>query len=73
MMPKVARLAAMAHERHLHIDIEVDGGINLETAASAVQAGANILVIGTAIFDHPQGMKFAMEEIRTAMESIITE
>ena len=32
------------------IDIEVDGGINLDTFQDAVKAGANILVAGTAIF-----------------------
>jgi ribulose-phosphate 3-epimerase len=33
-----------------NIDIEVDGGINPDTAASVVKAGANILVLGSAIF-----------------------
>ncbi len=33
-----------------NIDIEVDGGINLETAAAVVEAGANVLVIGKALF-----------------------
>lgn len=35
------------------IDIEVDGGINLETYKEAVNAGANILVAGTAVFKAP--------------------
>lgn len=45
------------HHSHA-IDIEVDGGINLETAPLAVQAGANILVAGSAIFyaDDPQAV-----------------
>ncbi|MCA9396953.1 MAG: ribulose-phosphate 3-epimerase [Candidatus Omnitrophica bacterium] len=36
-------------------DIEIDGGINTQTAAEAVEAGANVLVAGTAIFksDNP--------------------
>jgi ribulose-phosphate 3-epimerase len=33
-----------------HIDIQVDGGINIETAPHVVSAGANILVMGTAIY-----------------------
>lgn len=33
-----------------HIDLEVDGGINPETAKMAVSAGANVLVAGTAVF-----------------------
>jgi ribulose-phosphate 3-epimerase len=32
------------------IDLEVDGGINPETAKLAIQAGANVLVAGTAVF-----------------------
>ena len=38
-----------------NIDIEVDGGINPDTAAAVVKAGANILVLGSAIFksDNP--------------------
>ena len=33
-----------------HIDLEVDGGINIETAPRAVAAGADVLVAGTATF-----------------------
>ena len=33
-----------------NIDIEVDGGINLETAPKVIAAGANVLVLGTAIY-----------------------
>ena len=32
------------------IDLEVDGGINSETAKLAINAGANVLVAGTAVF-----------------------
>ena len=32
------------------VDLEVDGGINLETARQVIAAGANVLVAGTAIF-----------------------
>ena len=44
-------------------DIQVDGGINSETAKKAVQAGANVLVAGTAIFGKPDG-KRAIEILR---------
>jgi ribulose-phosphate 3-epimerase len=45
---KIRRLRALAGDRP--IDIEVDGGITPETAPLAVQAGANVLVAGSAIF-----------------------
>ena len=50
VLPKVTELRKMINDRKLKIDIEIDGGINFETAALAVKAGANILVSGTTIF-----------------------
>ncbi len=43
-------------------DLEVDGGINLETGRRALDAGANVLVAATAIFGHPQGPGAAVRE-----------
>jgi ribulose-phosphate 3-epimerase len=45
---KIARLRAMAGGRP--IDIEVDGGVTPETAPAVVEAGANVLVAGSAVF-----------------------
>jgi ribulose-phosphate 3-epimerase len=50
VLPKVKELRQLINEKKLEIDIEIDGGINFETAALAVKAGANILVSGTTIF-----------------------
>ncbi len=51
---KVRRLRAMLDARGLQrVDIEVDGGINPETAKRVVEAGANVLVAGNAIFTTP--------------------
>ena len=47
---KVTELRKMINDKKLKIDIEIDGGINFETAPLAVKAGANILVSGTTIF-----------------------
>jgi ribulose-phosphate 3-epimerase len=49
-MEKVQRAAAWNKERQRGIDIEVDGGINPETAQLSIQSGANVLVAGTSIF-----------------------
>jgi ribulose-phosphate 3-epimerase len=68
MMPKIARVLAMAHDIQREIDIEVDGGINAETAPSAVQAGANILITGTAIFGHPKSVQDGITEIKASYE-----
>jgi ribulose-phosphate 3-epimerase len=47
---KIRRLRAMAEARGLVLDIEVDGGVNVETAGLVAGAGANVLVAGTAVF-----------------------
>jgi ribulose-phosphate 3-epimerase len=48
---KIRRLKGMLRERKLdNVNIEVDGGINLETAPLVVEAGANVLVAGHAVF-----------------------
>jgi len=49
-MEKVRRAAAWNKSREHKIDIEVDGGINPETARVSIQNGANVLVAGTSIF-----------------------
>jgi ribulose-phosphate 3-epimerase len=49
-LEKVRRLAAMRDARNLDFRIAVDGGINRETAAAAREAGADVLVTGSAFF-----------------------
>ena len=50
VLPKVTELRKLINDKNLKIDIEIDGGINFETAPLAIKAGANILVSGTTIF-----------------------
>ncbi|MDO4380094.1 MAG: ribulose-phosphate 3-epimerase [Clostridia bacterium] len=50
MMEKVKALRAEIDKRGLETDIQVDGGINEENAALAVESGATVLVAGSAIF-----------------------
>jgi ribulose-phosphate 3-epimerase len=50
MCDKVRRLRAEACQRALALDIEVDGGVNVSTVGPIVEAGANVLVAGSAIF-----------------------
>ena len=58
VMPKVRELRAVYGG-----DIQVDGGINKETGRQAVEAGANVLVAGTAIFGR-KDTKQAIEDLR---------
>lgn len=50
------------------IDLEVDGGIGPATAADVVAAGADVLVAGTSIFDHPLGVVEGVRALRQAAE-----
>jgi ribulose-phosphate 3-epimerase len=50
-LPKIRRLRAAIDRAGRRIDLEVDGGINTETAKRAIDAGADVLVAGTATFD----------------------
>ena len=52
--------------------IEVDGGIGLDTVSQAVQAGADVLIIGSAIFGTQNPFK-AVKEIRRAAEKALKE
>ena len=47
---KVRQLKKMVQERKLKIDIEVDGGVNLSNVETLMDAGANIIVAGSAVF-----------------------
>ncbi len=52
-MAKLEQAVAWREKHRAQFDLEVDGGINSETAALAVKHGANVLVAGTAIFRTP--------------------
>ena len=69
MLNKIARVRAMVDERGLDCDIEVDGGINPETAGLTVRAGANILVAGAAVFASQDGIASALARLRRIAEA----
>lgn len=50
MMPKVTQIREYITQRGLSCELEVDGGVNAETARTCVQAGADVLVTGSAYF-----------------------
>jgi ribulose-phosphate 3-epimerase len=51
VLPKIQQVAQIINERNLHVEIEVDGGVNEETAKLCIEAGANVLVAGSAIYN----------------------
>ncbi len=62
-LEKLEKLSAEAARQGLNIELEVDGGINGETAPMAVKAGATVLVAGNYIFS-AEDMKKRAEEIK---------
>jgi ribulose-phosphate 3-epimerase len=64
MLDKIRRMRSLLDERGLsHVEIEVDGGINRETARLVAEAGATVLVAGNAVFGRSDRAA-AMAEIR---------
>jgi ribulose-phosphate 3-epimerase len=63
---KIAYLAALRKEMGLNFRIEVDGGVALDTVASVVQAGAELLVAGSAVFEKGRTEQNAAELLRVA-------
>ncbi|NLN75616.1 MAG: ribulose-phosphate 3-epimerase [Armatimonadetes bacterium] len=68
MLPKIAMARQMANELNPDLNIAVDGGIDVKTAPEVVRAGANILIAGSSVFGHPEGVKQACAELRSAFE-----
>ena len=66
---KVRRLRRMADERGQDLEIEVDGGVKASTVGAVAQAGANVLVAGTAVFG-AKDYRAAIHDIRDAAEKV---
>ncbi|MGN0423713.1 MAG: ribulose-phosphate 3-epimerase [Acetatifactor sp.] len=65
-LDKVTELRRLADECHLNFDIEVDGGITPENVSMALEAGANVIVAGSAVFrdDIEGNVKRFLEQMR---------
>jgi len=57
VLPKIKTAPNWIQERDLNVEIEVDGGVNPETAKLCVEAGATVLVAGSAIFNQEDRQK----------------
>lgn len=66
ILPKIAELKEEITRVQSHCLIEVDGGVNAETAKACVQAGAQVLVAGAAVFGDPEPAQ-ALNRLRLAV------
>ena len=64
---KIRRIRQMIDQGKRDIELEVDGGIDAETTPQVVEAGARVLVAGSAIFGAADGVTAAMNRLRTAV------
>jgi len=66
VLPKIKRLREKISEKGIGVDIEVDGGVNINTISKVAQAGGNIFVAGNAVFTTPDYGKTISELRRLA-------
>ncbi len=64
VLPKIRQVRKTISDRGISCDLEVDGGVNADTAPAAVSAGVNVLVAATAVFKHPDGVAEGIRILR---------
>jgi ribulose-phosphate 3-epimerase len=67
--PRIRRLRQLIQQHHPRCELEVDGGIDQDTLPTAVDSGANVLVMGTAIFGAADGPAAAVRSFRSWLEN----
>jgi len=69
-LPKIQRVRQMIDRMNPACDLEVDGGIDATTAPLAVEAGANVLVAGSAIFNAREEVAAAIKRLRDGISRV---
>jgi ribulose-phosphate 3-epimerase len=64
MLPKIKKIRKLIDLSAQKILLQVDGGINKDTIKSVIEAGADVIVAATAIYDYPQGIKAGVDALR---------
>ena len=67
MLPKITRLRELIDQQELHCDIEVDGGVHETIVPLVVQAGASLLVAGSAVYNEHESVTEAIARLRNAI------
>ena len=67
-MPKVAAFRKEIDRRNLNVRLQVDGGVDENTVKECAAHGADIMVAGTAVFRHPEGMATAVARLKAAKD-----
>ena len=67
---KIRRVRQMIERIKPACDLEVDGGIDAETAREAVEAGANVLVAGSSVFGDREGVAAGVKSLRASVQLV---
>ncbi|HVL28405.1 MAG TPA: ribulose-phosphate 3-epimerase [Egibacteraceae bacterium] len=73
MEPKIRATVELIRESGHDVELEVDGGINEKTVAGAAAAGARILVAGSGLYKHPDGLEAAVSSLRKLAEDAVAQ
>jgi ribulose-phosphate 3-epimerase len=71
VVKKIVTVHQMIQDRHLNVQIEVDGGITPETLPLTYRAGARIYVAATSIFKNPAGIAAGVQALRNAVPAMV--
>ncbi|MBE6378250.1 MAG: ribulose-phosphate 3-epimerase [Lentisphaerae bacterium] len=69
-LPKIAAFRKEIVRRNLNCHIEVDGGIGAKNVDLVVANGANVIVAGTSVFRHPEGMAAGVKVLHDAQDKL---
>ncbi|MBI4321337.1 MAG: ribulose-phosphate 3-epimerase [Chloroflexi bacterium] len=64
VLPKIERVRRIVDQRGLNVEVAVDGGVNAEVVRKVVDAGAKVVVAGSFVFAHKNGIVEAIRELR---------
>lgn len=67
MVEKIKKTKSMIDAGNYNVQIQVDGGINAKTLPAVYQAGANIAVAASAIFNHPDGIAAGVHSLKESI------
>ena len=67
VVPKISRLRSLLDEGGLPVELEVDGGVSEKTARLVAEAGARVLVAGSAVFNERESVREAMDRLRKSL------
>ncbi|HET7214527.1 MAG TPA: ribulose-phosphate 3-epimerase [Terriglobia bacterium] len=68
-LPKIREIRRQIEEKGLQCEVEVDGGINTETAPLVVKAGADVLVAGSSVYGCKDGVAAAIQALLSSVSS----